>query len=88
MSDVRDDPGANRFELEVGGRLATAAYRREDGRIVFTHTHVPAELEGQGIGSRLIAGALAQVKAAGLKVVPQCPFVRAHLERHPDAAEV
>lgn len=88
LGEVRDDPGAQRFELAVGGRLATAAYRREGWRIVFTHTHVPRELEGRGIGSALIAGALAQVKAAGLVVVPDCAFVRAYLERHPEAATI
>ena len=86
--DVRDDREANRFELEQDGAVAFAAYRREGDTIVFTHTIVPDALRGGGVGSRLIAGALAQVRAEGLKVVPQCEFVAAYLERHPDAAEL
>jgi predicted GNAT family acetyltransferase len=85
---VRDNPSENRFELTVEGQTAIAAYCREGDRIVFTHTIVPRELEGQGIGTRLIEGALAQVRGEGLTVVPQCAFVAAYLRKHPEAAEI
>ena len=84
--DVRDDRAASRFELEADGAVAFAAYRREGDAIVFTHTVVPDELRGTGIGSRLIAGALAEVRGEGLKVVPQCPFVADYLAKHPEEA--
>jgi uncharacterized protein len=48
--------------------------------ITFTHTEVPAELSGRGIGSALARGALHQVRAQGLKVVAQCPFIGKHPE--------
>ena len=89
MSPVRDNRAESRFEMEAEGRLAIAAYRRSaGGRIVFTHTEVPRELEGRGIGSALIAGAMAKVRAEGLKVVPACPFVRAWIDRHPEARDL
>ncbi|MBI0475897.1 N-acetyltransferase [Sphingomonas sp. MA1305] len=88
MTDVIDNTAAGRFELTVDGGTAIAAYQREGDRIVFTHTEVPPELEGQGIGSRLVAGALARVRRQGLKVVPACAFVAAYLRRHPDAADL
>jgi predicted GNAT family acetyltransferase len=86
--DVRDNREDSRFELEQDGAIAFAAYRRRDDTIVFTHTIVPGELRGGGVGSRLIAGALAQVRAEGLKVVPECSFVAAYLQRHPEAATI
>jgi uncharacterized protein len=86
--DVRDNPAQHRFELETDGEIAVAAYRREGDTIVFTHTVVPEAMRGKGIGSRLIAGALAQVHGQGLKVVPDCPFVAAYLQQHPDAADL
>ena len=86
--DVRDDRAASRFELEADGAVAFAAYEREGDRVVFPHTVVPETLRGDGIGSRLIAGALAQVRGEGLKVVPECPFVADYLAKHPDAAMV
>lgn len=82
MTEVRDNPELRRFELEVDGRLAIAAYERRGGAIAFTHSEVPEGLEGQGVASRLIAGALADVRRQGLKVVPICEFVAAYLDRH------
>lgn len=84
--DVVDNRAEHRFELTADGAVAIAAYERDGDTIVLTHTVVPEALRGEGIGSRLIAGALAQVRDDGLKVVPQCPFVAAFLREHPDAA--
>ena len=77
MTDaVRNNTDENRYELSVDGHLAATYYRIADGVITFVHTEVPDALAGRGVGSTLIKGALDQVRAAGLKVVPQCPFVR------------
>lgn len=86
--DVTDNQAESRFELATGAEPAFAAYERSGGVITFTHTMVPEEEEGQGVGSRLIAGALEQVRAEGLKVVPQCQFVRAYIERHPEVGDL
>ncbi len=56
--------------------------------MIFTHTEVPAAVEGQGIGSRLIRGALEAARAQGLQVVPRCSFVSAYLARHPEFNEL
>jgi predicted GNAT family acetyltransferase len=82
MTEVRDNPDLWRYELEVDGKLAIAAYERRGGAIAFTHSEVPETLQGQGVASRLIAGALADVRRQGLKVVPICEFVAAYLDRH------
>ena len=83
MTPVRDNRSEQEFELVVDGRRALAAYQIEGDRIVFTHTVVPPALEGHGVGSRLVRGALDLARDRGLKVVPQCPFVRAYLDKHP-----
>jgi predicted GNAT family acetyltransferase len=82
MTEIRDNPGLQRYELEVEGRLAIAAYERRGGAIVFTHTVVPQQLQGQGVASRLIKAVLTDVRRQGLKVVPICEFVSAYLDRH------
>ena len=87
-AEVRDVPERQRFEALVDGALAGyAEYRLEPGAVVFTHTVVDDAYEGRGVGSRLVRGALDTVVARGLAVVPECPFVRAYLERHPELAD-
>ena len=81
---VRDNTALHRFEADAGDDTAVAYYRLEPGVITFTHTEVPAALWGQGIGSRLIRGALEAARAQGLKVVARCSFVSAYLGKHPE----
>ncbi|HEY4189998.1 MAG TPA: N-acetyltransferase, partial [Candidatus Limnocylindrales bacterium] len=38
--------------------------------------------------SRLATGALDDVGARGLKLTPQCPFISAHIKRHPEYADL
>ena len=83
MSDVVDNKAGHRFELEVEGHLATEHYKLDGNVITFEHTDVPKELGGKGVGSKLVQGALDQVRAAGLKLIPQCPFVKEYVDRHP-----
>jgi hypothetical protein len=84
MSDIANNREHQRFELEVEGYLAKSYYKLDGSVITFVHTEVPPELGGKGIGSKLIKGALDQVRAEGLKVIAQCPFVKAYIEKHPD----
>jgi uncharacterized protein len=88
MSDIIDNKAHHRFELEVEGHVAKSFYRIENGVITFIHTEVPPELGGKGIGSRLIKGALDQVRANGLKVIAECPFVKAYIEKHAEYADL
>jgi predicted GNAT family acetyltransferase len=83
MSEVKDNPAKSQFEMIVEGHTALAAYRLKPGVITFTHTEVPKELSGRGIGSQLAKGALDQVRERGLRVVPLCPFIKAYIEKHP-----
>jgi uncharacterized protein len=85
MSDgVRNNTAESRFELDADGHTALLFYRMEPGAITLVHTEVPQELSGRGVGSRLVQGALEQIQALGLKVVPKCPFVSAYMGKHPE----
>ena len=83
MSEVINNKAHQRYELVVEGHLATEHYKLDGKVITFEHTEVPKELGGKGIGSKLVQGALDQVRAAGLELSPQCPFVKAWIEKHP-----
>src|SRR5262245_5463537 len=86
---VRNNPEELRYELVVDGDVAgEILYRRSPDRIALVHTEVSPSLEGQGLGSRLVAGALDDVRAHGLRAVPICPFVRSYIQRHPEYGDL
>jgi predicted GNAT family acetyltransferase len=80
LNSVKNNEAAHRFELEAEGR----EYRRRNGTIVFTHTEVPLQLEGKGIGNALAKSALDYARSEGLRVVPRCRFIAAFIKRHPE----
>lgn len=89
--DVRviDNARELRYELWLGQTPAAfLAYRREPGLVVLVHTDVDPAFEGQGLGSRLVAGALDDLRGRGLGLVPLCPFVAAYLRRHPEQQDL
>jgi uncharacterized Fe-S cluster protein YjdI/predicted GNAT family acetyltransferase len=70
---VRDNPDERRYELLCDGELVgEILYRVEPGAIVLLHTDVAPSAEGQGLGGRLVAGALADIRsrAPGRSGVP------------------
>jgi predicted GNAT family acetyltransferase len=86
---IRDNVDKHRFETDLGdGSVAIAEYNLISGKIVFTHTEVPAAHEGRGIGSALIRFALASARERGLKVIPICPFFAAYIEKHAEEQDL
>jgi uncharacterized protein len=85
---VINNADERRYELRADGELAIAAYEKRGDTIVFTHTEVPVALEGRGIGSRLIQGALDDVRARSERIVAECSFVSAYIDRHPDQQDL
>lgn len=82
--DVRHNTEESRYETTVEGEVAVAEYYREGNTITFTHTIVPEQLEGRGIAGAIVKKALDDAKSEGLQVVPQCAYVRAYIQRHPE----
>ena len=85
-ANVRDNPEAGRYEIPREGRTAILAYRREPGTIALVHTFVPPQLRARGLAKRLVAFALADAHGRGERVIPECPFVQAYIEKHPEEA--
>ena len=86
---VRDNPPQLRYEALCDGRLlGEIRYRLEPGLVVLVHTDVAPSAEGKGVGSRLVAGALDDIRARGLHVAPLCPFVADYIRRHPEYADL
>jgi uncharacterized protein len=86
---VEENPAKHRFEILVDDALAgfTAYLPRGEVRI-FTHTEVRPEFQDMGVGAALVRATLDQVREQGGQLVPQCPFMRAYIERHPEYANL
>lgn len=83
-NQVRDNAALSRFELELEGAVAVLDYTRRGQVLALNHAGVPAAFEGRGVGSRLVAGALALIRARDERVLPRCSFVVAYMHRHPE----
>lgn len=88
QNTVRNNTALSRYELDVDGATAFANYRLAPGTVVITHTETPYALRGRGIASKLVQGALEQIRAEGLKVVAGCGFVVDYLGKHPEFSDV
>ncbi len=86
---VEENPAKHRYEILVDDALAGfTAYLPRGEVLVFTHTEVDPAFQNMGVGSALTRGTLDQVRAQGGRVVPQCPFMAAFIERHPEYADL
>jgi hypothetical protein len=81
VTDVTHAPDRARFEAGS----AYLSYERHGSTFDITHTVVPEEMGGQGIGGLLVQAAVDYAKANSLELVVTCPFARSWLERHPVA---
>jgi predicted GNAT family acetyltransferase len=79
---VVDNETEQRYEVHDDGEVAVLTYSRQRKRITFFHTGVPPALEGRGIAGMLARTALEAARAAGLEVIPLCPYVAAYIQRH------
>jgi uncharacterized protein len=79
----------DRFEITVDGtRAGLTQFIETDGRRIFFHTEVGDGHEGQGLAAVLVAGALDATRAAGLRVVPVCPYVKRFVGKHAEYADL
>jgi uncharacterized protein len=86
---VRDNPTELRYELLDGETLVgLIRYRLEPNAIALIHTEVEPAHEGQGLAGVLVQGALDDIRARGLRLIPICPYVRSWLGRHPEYADL
>lgn len=86
---VADNAEEQRYEARLGEKvIGFIPYRQGPERITLIHTQVDSQFEGEGVASRLVAGALDDIRRRGLTLVPLCPFVRTYLRRHPEYSDL
>ncbi len=86
--DITHNEEGKRFTLHINSHNAILDYQLRDGDMVFTHTYVPKELEGRGIGSALAKYALDYAVEHKYKIVPICPFIKTYIERHSEYSNI
>ncbi|MBT2187958.1 GNAT family N-acetyltransferase [Sphingobium nicotianae] len=86
--NIRHNEALHRYELEVDGGLVFADYRPQGDKLLIVHTETPPALQGRGLAGQLVKGMLADIRARGLKIVPQCSYIVAYLQRHPEERDL
>lgn len=82
LIDNRED---HQYEFHIGKLLPKIEYiKSKNGEIYLTHTEVPVQLEGKGVGSQLVEKVLKDIEQQELRLVPLCPFVAGYIQKHPD----
>lgn len=77
------------YEIKVDTEVAGFInYRAHGDRLVFLHTEIDTAFAGQGLGTRLIVGALADVHESGTRIVALCPMVAAYLVKNRDYDDI
>ncbi len=79
-----DNKTNSQYEFHAGEFTPKIEYIKTGSKIFLTHTEVPMQLQGKGIGNILVSEVLEDIKQTGLSLVPLCPFVAAYIKRHPE----
>ncbi len=83
---VVHNAAGQRFEIREGDEVARLDYSVSGDSISLVHTEVPESFRGRGYAGELARAGLEHAKREGLRVVPECPFVRQYIARHPEYA--
>jgi predicted GNAT family acetyltransferase len=85
-----DAPGHGRYVIHLpGGLEAEMTYRKIGSTaIAIDHTYTPPEFRGNNIAFRMIERGIADARAEGIKVKPECSYAVAQFRRHPDWADL
>lgn len=86
MIEVTHNVEGERYEIRVDGELAgfTEAHPFPDGTVLFPHTVIDSAFEGQGLASKLVTGALDDIRARGIKIHVTCEYILGWLPKHPE----
>lgn len=93
MSDLdvkrEDGPTGGRYLVIIDGHTAEMTYSKAGAtRLIIDHTGVPDALRGKGAGQAMVLRAVEDARAAGVKIIPLCPFAKAQIGKHPEWQDV
>lgn len=86
---VRDNTESRCYDALLAGEVVgTLIYEHNGPRLVFTHTIIEPQYRKKGIGTKLVQGALDDVRAKGETVTNYCGFVSTFVKAHPEYADL
>ncbi len=91
MMDIDIKKGENMFfvgEDELNPEAYVSYIVDDEGDLIIDSTEVANQLSGQGIGSTLVNMVVEYAKDEDKKIVPQCPFARAVMEREEETKQM
>ena len=78
-----------RYHTVVDGHASEMTFSKAGATmIIIDHTDVPDALRGQGVGVKLVERAVEDMREAGKKIMPLCPFAAAQFRKHPEWHDV
>lgn len=79
VDQLRDNTGANQYELHIDGQTVFARYRREPGRLTILWVEAPPALRGTGAAGRLMKLVAEEAQSKGWSITPVCGYAAAWL---------
>ncbi|TIC86353.1 GNAT family N-acetyltransferase [Nocardioides sp. GY 10127] len=87
--DVELDEARQRFVVTVDGvRAGYAGYELDGAVATLAVTVVDPAFGGRGLATRLADAAFEHARTSGWSVVPACSFMAAHVDKHPELADL
>lgn len=79
---IQQNKQAARFETSIDGVDAFIEYiEKPGGVLLLTHTCVPPQISGRGVGTQMVVKTLELIRQLDLKIVPLCPFILSYLNK-------
>ncbi|HLR41169.1 MAG TPA: GNAT family N-acetyltransferase [Virgibacillus sp.] len=83
--------GTNKFyvgEDESSLKAEITFKQGADNQLVVDHTYVSDELRGQGMAGKLVDQVVTYAREEGMKIVPECPYVKSKMDKTPEYHDV
>jgi predicted GNAT family acetyltransferase len=89
LTITRHDHGTSgEYRAHVPGsdHVGRLTWYEQDGVRVANHTLVPPEIGNRGVAAKLVEALIADARAEGFRIRPQCSYVVVAFKRHPEWA--
>ena len=84
----KGEVGEYHAHVEGSAVIGRLTWITRDGARVAEHTLVPKEIGGRGVAGKLVEALIADAREQGFRVVPECSYVAAAFDKHPEWAEL